>query len=153
MKIIRFLRGSPNGRCERQSCTHRPSNSFSMAADGASIQDGVGRCCGENFPLNTSIGRINRALVGAIGRTLVRLPVRAGKTKQLGKRSGRMARWPTPWLRSGRGRARVPLPRAVGREDPIGRLLCEFEVGVSPKILLAGVDTKAAGKVGSSDLG
>ena len=41
----------------------------------------------------------------------------------------------------------MPLPRAVGREDPIGRLLCEFEVGVSPKILLAGMDTKRVGKV------
>ena len=33
-----------------------------------------------------------------------------------------------------RGRARMRFSHAAGREDPIGRLRCDFEVGLSPKI-------------------
>ena len=46
-----------------------------------------------------------------------------------------------------RRRARVRFWRAVGREDPIGRLLCDFEVGLSPKYARAGGRTKTAFKV------
>ena len=38
-----------------------------------------------------------------------------------------------PSLTATRGRARARISRMVGRADPIGRLLCDFEVGLSPK--------------------
>ena len=43
---------------------------------------------------------------------------------------------------SARGRARVRFSRSAGREDPTGRLLCEFEVGLSLKNSRAATRTK-----------
>ena len=70
-------------------------------------------------------------------------PLHVGSLKRSGLRNGCRA------ASSGgfRGRARVRFWHAVGREDPTGRLRCEFEVGLSPKYARAGGRTKTAFKV------
>ena len=70
-------------------------------------------------------------------------PLDAGPLKRSGLRNGCR----TASSGGFRGRARVRFWHAVGREDPVGRLRCEFEVGLSPKYARAGGRTKTAFKV------
>ena len=65
-------------------------------------------------------------------------PLDAGPLKRSGLRNGCR----TASSGGFRGRARVRFWHAVGREDPIGRLRCEFEVGLSLKNTRAAARTK-----------
>ena len=70
-------------------------------------------------------------------------PLHVGSLKRSGLRNGCR----TASSGGFRGRARVRFWHAVGREDPIGRLRCEFEVGFSLKYARAGEQTKRAVEV------